>query len=207
MPEEAEDSLPPQQGSASPDDGTKAETLAERLDAKDRRIVELTDTLKRTQAEFENYKKRIERDWTERTKLAAERIVADLLAILDTLDKAEEAAKGHDGATQLDGIGNIRRQFVQTLQRAGLKEIDTSVSFDPFMHEALMREERDDEDEGTILEVFQKGYVMGGKVIRTAKVKVATGHDVRQPDPEPGDAENDNHNQHDDEGPDKEESK
>ncbi len=198
MPEEAEDSLPQEQDSAQPDQA-KGESAAERLDAVDRRIDELTDALKRTQAEFENYKKRVEREWTERTKLAAERLVTELLATLDTLDKAEEA----DGS---EGIRGIRRQLVQTLQRAGLKEVDTSASFDPFMHEAMMREERDDEDDGTILEVFQKGYMMGPKVIRTAKVKVSTRHESRQSDGEAAEGADDDQDQEDDETPGKEES-
>jgi molecular chaperone GrpE len=140
--------------------------------------------MKRTQAEFENYKKRVERDWSERVRLAGERIVADLLSVLDTFDKAEDSAvNAGGGGVQLDGLRNIHRQLLQTLQRAGLKEIDSRGSFDPFMHEALMREECEDGEDGTILEVFQKGYMMGPKVIRTAKVKVSARRQAGKDEP------------------------
>lgn len=175
MPEETEGALPPEEEPQPTGSDSKADLSVDVLTAKDQLIQELTDTLKRTQAEFENYKKRVSREWSEKTRLAGERIVGDLLAVLDTFDKAlERAAEADDGTAQSDGLEGIHKQLLQTLQKTGLMEIDTRTPFDPFMHEALMREELDDEDEGTILEVFQKGYMMGAKVIRTAKVKVST---------------------------------
>jgi molecular chaperone GrpE len=196
MPEEAEDALSTEPDSQPAGKDVKDASLTDDLAAKDRRIDELTETLKRTQAEFENYKKRMERDWSDRTKLAAERVVTDLLAILDTFDKAEEAATKEKGpGPNVDGIRGIHRQLLQALQRTGLKEIDTKGPFDPFLHEALMREEDEENDEGTILEVFQKGYMMGPKVIRTAKVKVSTRSEKEQEAAEE-DVSNHNHNQH-----------
>ncbi len=175
MPEETEGSLPSEEDPQPADSDAKEDASVEDvLTTKDRRIQELTDTLKRTQAEFENYKKRVNREWSEKSKLAEERIVGDLLAVLDTFDKALERTDGADDATaQSNGLEGIQKQLLQILQRTGLKEIDTRAPFDPFMHEALMREELDDGNDGTILEVFQKGYMMGPKVIRTAKVKVS----------------------------------
>ncbi|HUS56506.1 MAG TPA: nucleotide exchange factor GrpE [Thermoplasmata archaeon] len=175
MPEEMEDALPSEEDT-QPTGGDAKGTVSveDALTAKDRQIQDLTDTLKRTQAEFENYKKRVNREWSEKSKLAGERIVGDILAVLDTFDKALEKTDGADDATaQSNGLEGIHKQLLQILQRTGLKEIDTRAPFDPFMHEALMREERDDGDDGTILEVFQRGYIMGPKVIRTAKVKVS----------------------------------
>ncbi len=175
MPEETEDSLPSEEDTQPTVSGAEENAPVEDLlTVKDRRIQELTDTLKRTQAEFENYKKRVNREWSEKTKLAGERIVGDLLAVLDTFDKAlERTNDADDAAAQSDGLEGIRRQLLQTLQRAGLREMDSRAPFDPFKHEALMREETDDGDDGVILEVFQKGYMMGDKVIRTAKVRVS----------------------------------
>ena len=175
MPEEMENALPSEEDT-QPTGGDAKGTVSveDALTAKDRQIQDLTDTLKRTQAEFENYKKRVNREWSERSKLAGERIVGDLLAVLDTFDKAlERTDRADDVTSRSDGLEGIHKQLLQILQRAGLKEIDTRAPFDPFMHEALMREERDDGDDGTILEVFQRGYIMGPKVIRTAKVKVS----------------------------------
>ena len=193
MPEDTEDSLSPE---------TKAEhehkegRSLDELAAKEQRIEELTDTLKRTQAEFENYKKRIERDWSERTRLAAERVIADLLPILDTFDKAEEvASKDVDAGAHAEGIRNIRKQLWQMLQRNGLKEVDTGVPFDPFLHEVLMREQCEDKDDGTILEVFQKGYMIGTKVIRTAKVRIST-RPEEEPEAPEDPASGQDHDQH-----------
>ena len=191
MPEETEDSLP----SDTRSEPAGKETCPEgQLAARDQRIEELTDTLKRTQAEFENYKKRIERDWSERTRFAAEKVVADLLPVLDTFDKAEEMASKDAGVGgHADGIRNIHKQFLQTLQRNGLKEVDTRIPFDPFLHEVMMREEREDKGDGTILEVFQKGYMMGPKVIRTAKVRISV-----RPEEEPEQTDEGATNQNDD---------
>ncbi|MEM0343492.1 MAG: nucleotide exchange factor GrpE [Thermoplasmata archaeon] len=144
------------------------------LAMKDKEIAELTDTLKRLQADFENFKKRYEKDWNERVRLANHGLIYNLLAVLDSFDKAlEDARKNDDPASLRQGLEGLRRQFVQTLQREGLKEISTSGRFDPFVHEALMSEQREDVEEGTILEVFQKGYALGQNTLRPAKVKVA----------------------------------
>jgi len=141
--------------------------------AKDKHIAELTDDLKRLQAEFDNYKKRMDREWSDKVKLANQRLITDLLAILDSFDKALEDAKRNSSPESLKaGLGKLHKQFLQALQREGLREIKAEGKFDPFMHEALMREEREDVEDGRILEVFQKGYAIGGKPIRPTKVKV-----------------------------------
>ncbi|UCE80917.1 MAG: nucleotide exchange factor GrpE [Methanobacteriota archaeon] len=173
MPDDSEDSLPSKKTVDSTNHSADVATDQETMAAKDAKIDELTDTVKRTQAEFENYRKRVEREWAERSRLAGEHVILDLLAVLDTLDKAVNDASEEERNSQEIGLEGIRRQLMQTLQRAGLKEIATDGPFDPFFHEALMMEESDDEDDGAILEVFQKGYMLGPKVIRTARVKVS----------------------------------
>lgn len=141
---------------------------------KDREIAELTDTLKRLQAEFENFKKRNEKDWAERVRIANQQLIADLLPVLDSFDKAIDDVKGNGNpATIRKGLEGLHKQFLRTLQNNGLKEISTKGKFDPFIHEALMREEREDLDDGDILEVFQKGYMLNSRPIRPARVKVA----------------------------------
>ncbi len=140
---------------------------------RDRRIEELTDDLKRLQAEFENYKKRAAKETAERSRAGAEGVVRDLLAVLDTFDKALEDAEANGYPPPLrKGLEGIHRQLLQVLMRQGLREVGTDGPFDPFEHEAMMREEREGCEDGSILEVYQKGYAMGPKVIRTAKVKV-----------------------------------
>lgn len=160
----------------TPEDGRKAEETPppDPVAERDRRIEDLTDDLKRLQAEFENYKKRVAKEGSERSRVGAEAVVRDLLAVMDTFDKALEDAGKNDYPKQLrKGLEGIHRQLLQTLQRQGLREIETDGAFDPFEHEAMNREERDDVEDGSILEVYQKGYALGAKVIRTAKVRVS----------------------------------
>ena len=158
-----------------PDDQTTKEApppdpVAER----DRRIEELTDDLKRLQAEFENYKKRVAKERAEMSKAGVEGVIRDLLAVMDTFDKALEDAEENEYPEPLrKGLEGLHRQFVQTMQRQGLREVRTDGPFDPFEHEAIMREEREDADDRTILEVYQKGYALGPRVLRAAKVKVS----------------------------------
>jgi molecular chaperone GrpE len=168
------------------DDGGTCELIPsavqKAMDDKDRKITELTDDLKRLQAEFENFKKRNEKEWSERVKFANQWIISDLLMVLDSFDKAMEDTKECSEANHLkDGVKRVERQFRQILEREGVKEIDTKGKFDPFLHEAIMREERDDVEDGKILEVYQKGYILGSKAIRPAKVKVANKADTEQP--------------------------
>lgn len=152
----------------------KETALTGPLAERDRRIEELTDDLKRLQAEFENYKKRAAREGSERSKAGAEGVVRDLLAVVDTFDKAlEDAEKNEYPGPLRKGLEGIHKQLLQTLQRQGLREIRTDGQFDPFEHEAIMREERDDVEDGIILEVYLKGYALGPKTIRPAKVKVS----------------------------------
>lgn len=166
--------------------------------SKDARIEELTEDLKRLQAEFENYKKRALRDSVERSRSGAEAVVHDILAVLDTFDKALEGIDDTEDLTVLrKGMKGIHRQLLQTLQRQGLREVRAEGRFDPFEHEAIMREERDDIADGQIIEVYQKGYLMGPKVIRAAKVKVSK---AKEPDDghgeDAGHAEHDDHDEH-----------
>lgn len=160
---------------------TKETAPPDPIAERDRRIEELTDDLKRLQAEFENYKKRVSREVTERSRTGAEGVLRDLLAVLDTFDKALVDASGNrDPDAMRKGLEGIHRQLIQTMQRLGLREVRTDGRFDPFEHEAVMREEREDSEDGRILEVYQKGYAVGPKVIRAAKVKVSKAKEAEQ---------------------------
>ena len=142
------------------------------------KVKDLKDDLVRLQAEFENYKKRVERESAQRSRLGEEMVVADLLPLLDAFDKALEDANGNGDAVSLKkGLNSLHRQLFQILKGHGLREVRTDGRLDPFEHEAMMRQEAADAEDGRILEVFQKGYAMGPKVLRTAKVKVAKAPD------------------------------
>ena len=153
-----------------------------KLDEKDKKIEGLTNDIKRLQADFDNFKKRNEKEWNERVRFANQRLVSDLLMVLDSFDKAmEDGDKGCDLDCLKEGMQQVHRQLVQILQKEGLKEIDTKGKFDPFLHEAVMREEKEDAEDGKILEVFQKGYALGQHALRPAKVKVARKKEPKEP--------------------------
>jgi molecular chaperone GrpE len=158
-----------QEGTAGADAEQRPEDL---LAHKDKEIAELTDTLKRLQAEFENYKKRTDKDWADKVKLANQRLVMELLPVLDSLDKAVQDSMDDPPETR-KGLEGLRRQLLQVLQREGLREIKADGKLDPFAHEVLICEESEDAEDCKILEVLQKGYSLNSRPIRPARVKVA----------------------------------
>jgi molecular chaperone GrpE len=133
---------------------------------------ELVDRLQRLQAEFENYRKRAARDQQALVARAHERLVKELLPVLDDLGRALEAAEQHEEATLEDGVRLVHRQLMDILAREGLTEIETDGVFDPHVHEALLAQPSDSEA-GTVLEVLQKGYRLGDHVLRPARVTIA----------------------------------
>ena len=133
---------------------------------------ELVDRLQRLQAEFENYRKRAARDQQALVTRAHERLVKELLPVLDDLGRALEAAERHEEATLEDGVRLVHRQLVDVLAKEGLEEIETDGAFDPHVHEALLSQPSDAET-GTVLEVLQKGYRLGDHVLRPARVTIA----------------------------------
>lgn len=126
------------------------------------------DMARRLQADFDNYRKRTQRENEEYRKFACSSIVGELLTIVDDLDRALEHAG--EETEFVKGIRGVRTNMMKVLESNGLKEIPTEGKFDPNYHEALCAVEGD--DDGTIAEVFQKGYMLNGKVLRYSKVKV-----------------------------------
>jgi molecular chaperone GrpE len=149
-----------------------AESLEERLAAAESRADEHLNDLKRVAAEFENFRKRAARERDELFKLANERLVKELLPVLDDLGRALEAAEQHEEAKLEDGVRLVHRHLAQVLEKEGLAEIETEGKFDPHVHEALLSQPSDAE-EGTVIEVLQKGYRLGDRVLRPARVVVA----------------------------------
>ena len=149
-------------------ENTQEEQTDELVDERD----ELVDRLQRLQAEFENYRKRAARDQQALVARAHERLVKELLPILDDLGRALEAAEQHEEAALEDGVRLVHKQLVDVLAKEGLTEIDTDGAFDPHVHEALLAQPSDAEA-GTVLEVLQKGYRLGDHVLRPARVTIA----------------------------------
>ena len=131
------------------------------------------DRLLRLAADFENYKKRAARERQEYVAFANERLVKELLPILDDLERALQAANEHQEATLEEGVELVHRSLAQLLARNGVKEIDTKGAFDPHVHEALLAQPVEDAESGTVIDVVQKGYTIGDRVVRPARVIVA----------------------------------
>src|SRR5213592_1762004 len=144
----------------------------DRLAAAEARAEEHLNDLKRLAAEFENYKKRTAREQAALSGRASERLVKELLPIVDDLERALGAAEDHEEAELEEGVRLVHRQLASVLEREGLAEIETEGKFDPHVHEALLSQPSDAE-EGSVIEVLQKGYRLGDRVLRPARVVVA----------------------------------
>ena len=142
------------------------------LEAVARERDEYLDALRRLKAEFDNYRKRAQRDQASLVARAGERIVAGLLPVVDDLERALQAAEQHEEAKLEDGVRLVHRSLESLLEREGLEEIPTEGRFDPHVHEALLSQPSE-ADEGSVIEVLQKGYRLGDRVLRPARVVVA----------------------------------
>jgi molecular chaperone GrpE len=133
---------------------------------------ELFDRLQRLAAEFDNFRKRNARENAALSERANERLVKELIPILDDLGRALEAATEHEEVKLEEGVRLVHRAMSDLLRKEGLAEIETEGKFDPHVHEALLSQPSDAE-EGSVIEVVQKGYKLGDKVLRPARVVVA----------------------------------
>ena len=131
------------------------------------------DAYLRLAADFDNYRKRVAREQVELTRRANERLLNELLPVLDDLERALEAAAEHEEAKLEEGVRLVHQSLVGLVARHGLTEIETEGAFDPHVHEALLAQPREGADEGAVLQVLQKGYRLGDKVLRPARVIVA----------------------------------
>jgi molecular chaperone GrpE len=136
-------------------------------------VQEADDRLLRLAADFDNYKKRAARERAEYVALANERLLKELLPILDDLERALNAAEEHEEAQLEEGVRLVHRSLASLLERQGVKEIATDGKFDPHVHEALLAQPSDEAEQGDVLDVIQKGYTLGDRVVRPARVIVA----------------------------------
>jgi molecular chaperone GrpE len=169
----------------------EGESLEERLASAEAEAETHLNDLKRLAAEFENYRKRVAREQQALSARAAERLVGELLPIVDDLERALEAAEEHQEAKLEEGVRLVQRQLAAVLEREGLAEIETDGKFDPHVHEALLSQPSSDQSEGTVIEVLQKGYRLGDRVLRPARVVVAASAaqpPVRESGPVEGDS-------------------
>lgn len=139
-------------------------------------LEELRETLQRVQAEFENSRKRLDREKQEFVKAANAGLVKELLPLLDSVDAAQDQLDERRDVRKeeaLEGIELIKKQLLAILKSHGLEEIKClGKKFDPMLHDCVMKGSKKDKEEDIVLKELQKGYMLKGKVLRHAKVKV-----------------------------------
>jgi molecular chaperone GrpE len=145
----------------------EVDSLRKDLEKQTSNMTYCLDAAKRIQADFDNYKKRVQRDREEYIKQANDKLISELLGLLDDLERAIGSPGDVDDIKR--GVGQIQTNLLSLLRSYGLREMTAPEEFDPNLHEALCTTEGED---GKIYEVFQKGYLLGPRVIRHAKVKV-----------------------------------
>lgn len=147
----------------------------EKKDKKDEQIEDLTDRLKRTMAEFENFRKRNEKEKEQMFEVGAKSIIEKILPTVDNFERGLKAVAEEDKATPfVEGMDMVYKQLISSLEDVGVKQIEAvGKEFDPNLHNAVMHEENDELGENMVSEELQKGYVYRETVVRYSMVKVA----------------------------------
>lgn len=157
--------------------GETPPSLEQELAAKTKLADEYLDQLKRLKADFENYKKRQERERSELFKFANSSLILDLLPVLDSFDRAmNKVHASHDLQAFEKGMELIYKQLTDTLSKIGLRPIEViGQPFDPTKHEALMQVESQEHEEATVVQELTRGYLLHERVIRPAQVAISSG--------------------------------
>ena len=159
-----------QPAAAAPDEAVDAvdvEALKAERDA-------LQDRLLRTAAEFDNYRKRIDRERRDQSESAAAGLLAEVLPVVDNLERALQAPAGPGAAGYRAGVELIHRQLLDLLRKRGVTPIEAlGTDFDPRFHQAVSQETSDAHRDGEVMEEMQRGYMLGDRLLRPAMVKVA----------------------------------
>jgi molecular chaperone GrpE len=161
---------------AAPTEGAAATEAVPDLLAEARaEATKIKDTLLRTAADFENFRKRTRRELEEARRAGREDLLRALLPVFDNLERAiQSALRSSDVKAMSDGLTMIRRQFAEALGREGITSVPTvGKAFDPNVHEAIQQVETDQHPAGTVIAEVQPGYVQGERLIRAAMVVVA----------------------------------
>jgi molecular chaperone GrpE len=170
----AEDTPAPEQPAGEEHDaGAQVSLDLDELTSKAAERDEYLALAQRTQADFENYRKRVARETAVAESRGVARVVRELLPALDNLDRALAAVAGEQGQL-VEGMRLVRSELVAALGRAGIEAYKPAGErFDPELHEAMAAQQREGAEPGTIIEVYQPGYLLDGNVIRPARVVVA----------------------------------
>jgi molecular chaperone GrpE len=137
-------------------------------------LEDLRQTLLRRQADFDNYRKRVEKERSEDSRRSTARVIEALIPVVDSFDQALASHREPEYANYRKGFELIHKQLIDNIAKLGAERVDPlGMTFDPHLHQAMDRTETTEKDEGTILQVFQPGYVFHGRVLRPAMVRVA----------------------------------
>jgi len=137
-------------------------------------LEELRQSMLRSQADFANYRKRIEKERFEDSKRATARVLEGLIPVIDGFEHALAAHREAEYENYRKGFELIYKQLLDNITKLGVERLDpVGKPFDPHLHQAVDREETSEHKDGTILQVFQPGYVFHGRVLRPAMVRVA----------------------------------
>jgi len=165
--EDQQDEQDPPAQAADATDGVDVEALKNERDT-------LQDRLLRTAAEFDNYRKRIDRERREQSESAAASLLAEILPVVDNLERALQAPSGPEAAGYRAGVELILRQLNDMLRKRGVTPIAArGTDFDPRFHQAVSQETSDAHRDGEVMEEMQRGYMLGDRLLRPAMVKVA----------------------------------
>ena len=165
----------PEQQESTPDTLNQISQLVDALDHEREKSEDLLRRLQYLQADFENYRKRVEKEMGDVKRLSNERLLLDLLTVKDELDLAfAKIRETKQNPVLLEGVGMIQKRVQNILSKEGVERIPGAGSkFNPEYHEAALRVVSDDEEEGTVLEEVRAGYMLKGRVLRPSIVKVA----------------------------------
>ena len=168
----------------------KLADVEDQIEAAKKEASEATERMLRLQADWENYRRRTAAERLAEKERAAEGLVTNLLPVIDDIERAIEHAGVADGDTQfqqfVDGVSAVHAKMLGVLAKEGVEPVDPAgEAFDPLAHQAVGRVEDKDAYDETVAQVYQKGYRMGEKVIRTAMVTVTYGGPKRPAEPEP----------------------
>jgi molecular chaperone GrpE len=154
-----------------------AEAPPENIDDVQRQRDEFKDLLLRKTAEFDNFRKRIDRERQAVSESAAADLLAELLPLVDDLERALRADPGSEGAEAYRrGVELIHRQLTEMLRKRGVRPIEAvGADFDPYYHQAVAHEPIPGRRDGEIVEEFRRGYMLGDRLLRPSMVKVAKG--------------------------------
>jgi molecular chaperone GrpE len=171
---ELQESAPADRGSTEPASAAPSRSEADALAALRKEKDTLQDRLLRTAAEFDNYRKRVDRERRELSDFVAADMLTELLPILDNLERALQAPAGGDADAYRQGVEMIQRQMLDLLRKRGVKPIEAvGADFDPNYHQAVSHDISPDHREGEVIEELRRGYMLGERLLRPAMVKVA----------------------------------